>query len=448
MPGVTDKSLIRLGPWPAGIANVPAEQDLPRSEDGRRVIAAREAVNVDWPVSGKARRRSGYTKVVSGTRCHSLWRGGDFPFALYVDGATLFALTRGGTPFAVRAGMAPREVSYALVNDRVYWSNGQQTGQVLADATAVAWGVESPAGQPAVAASVGVGGLAAGRYQVAVTFRTARGEEGGTGEAVAVDVTEGGGIALSAVPQPVASDVTTIRVYVSPPNGDVLYFARDMPTGMTSATVGAGSRGVPLATQFLEPMPAGRIVRYLGGRLYVAGGVGGALAANELAWSESLRYGLTDLVNNRMPVGQRIDLMEPVGEGGDGAGLFVADHKRTYWFGGSNPANWGSRIAYPHGAVPGTGICAPGNLFGLETTVPVAYWLAANGVACIGLPGGGVVPLREASTVAPSASAGASMLREIGGIRQIVTTLRDTGPQRVATADRAAARVYRNGVEI
>jgi hypothetical protein len=125
-------------------------------------------------------------------------------------------------------------------------------------------------------------------YQVAVTFRDIRGEESGTGQAAQIAVPEGGGIALSNVPQPLDADVNIVRVYLSPANGDMLYFVRDMPVGMTSATLGAGARGKPLDSQFMEKMPAGSIVRALNGRMFVARGA-------EMLWSEALGFGLHHL---------------------------------------------------------------------------------------------------------------------------------------------------------
>jgi hypothetical protein len=440
MAGVSDKELIPIGPFPAGIDNLDRETELTRSEDGKRVIALREAENVDLPRSGWPRRRRGFAREVEGTRVHSLWSGGRFPLMLFVDGATQYARRTGAAPFAVRSGLSPREVSYAIPNDRVFCSNGAQAWCVAPDGEAATWGVESPAGQPTLTPSTD-GGLDAGEYQVAITYLDLRGEESGTGLAATVTVPDKGGIALSGIPQPLSADVLRVRVYVSPANGDVLYQARDVPVGQLVALIGAGQRGRPLATQFLTPMRPGRIVRYLASRLYVADG-------RSMRWSEPLRYGLTHAEKNVRSVGQRIDLMEPVGDGGEAPGFFVADHKRTYWLGGADPNAATLRIVHAAGAIPGTGITVPGNLFGLETSLPVAYWIAASGVACLGLPGGQVVPLRERQVVAPAAERGASLFRELDGMRQVITALQGATPQGIAIGDRASSRVYRNGIEV
>lgn len=44
MAGVSDKQIHTIGPFVAGLANVPAETDLPVSETGQQ-IALREAID-------------------------------------------------------------------------------------------------------------------------------------------------------------------------------------------------------------------------------------------------------------------------------------------------------------------------------------------------------------------------------------------------------------------
>jgi hypothetical protein len=432
MAGINDKQLARRSSWPAGIANVPPETSLPRDENGN-LVALREADNVDLLADGKLARRGGRAKVYTGAP-HSLWRDGHLPFALFVDGTALRAFYGPGQVVDL-AAVATRECSYALVDDKVYWSNGLDTGIVTVDGDVLPWGCPQPPGQPTLTAVAGTGGLHAGRYQVAITYLTGSGEESGTGAAVLVDVAEGGGIALSGIPTPPAS-VSVIRVYVTQADGDVLYQAVDLTPGVGSAMLNFGVRRKPLATQFLEPMPAGRIVRWLNGRVYVA------TADGSMVWSEALRYGLTNLRRNSIGYG-RIAMMEPIGAGGDGAGLFVADQKRTYWLGGNDPANFTRRIVYHASAIPGTAVRVPASLLGLDQTGEALYWLAEDGVGMVGLPGGTVQPQRGRQVVAPKATGGASLWREQEGRRQVLTALKGAGAGRrgVTFGDRVVATV-------
>lgn len=434
MAGVSDKALVRMAGWPAGIDNLSPEQSLTRDDQGKTVIAVRDAVNVDLDAAGKPHRRGGYRLALTGERVHSLWHDPLWPFALVVIDGYLCGYRGEADSFRIQSVIGSGTLSYARAGDRVYWSGDAEHGAVRIDGTPAPWGCPDPPGQPALTALPDQGGLDAGRYQVAITWQLESGEESGATLAAQVDVPEGGGIALGELPVTTA-DVARVRVYRSSANGATLHHVQDLAPNMPVAVLGKQRLGRQLDTQFLETMPAGAIVRHFNGRLYVA--------TDALVWSEALRYGLTQPVNDRLGFRGRIDLVQPVGDGSDGPGIYVAAGDRTYWLGGTDPAAFTQVIAYPFGAVPGTGIGVPGSIFGLQTTTQVAYWMARNGVAMVGLPGGQVLPLREGQAVAPLAERGASLLREQGGVRQVVTALQDTTPNGLAVRDVGAMTVQR-----
>jgi hypothetical protein len=425
MTAPRDKQMPALRGWPAGIDNLNEEQDLARDENGTPA-ALRDAENVDLDRHGKAKRREGYSRVVTASSAHSLWGDADFPFGLYVDNGTLRSLREDGSAFDLLAGVGNAPLSYALAAGQVYWTSEQASGRVTAAGDTFPWGIPMPGGAPALSAAAS-GALHAGRYQVTVTFLSAAGEESGAPEAAAVDVAEGGGIQLDAIPQP--PDISMrVRVYATPANGDVFYFARDLAAGMTSVVIGQHQAGRPLETQFMDAMPRGHIVRRLNAHLYVAVGA-------SLVHSPAMRYGLCDVAGTHLGFPQRLAMIEPVDSGGDAPGLFVASGARTYWLGGADPANFTRKIAHPHGVVPGTSLQVPAKVFGLEGDGNVAYWLADNGVGCLGRPGGGVVPLRENQAVGPAATAGASMYRDVNGLKQVVTALESATERGVAVGD-------------
>lgn len=435
MPAPSDKQLMRLSGWPAGIDNRDPEQALTRDDNGA-VVALRDAENVDLDRQGKVARRSGYTRIVSAASAHSLWGDPRFPFGLYVDNGSLMALREDGSSFVLFGGMGTQPVSYAVAAGAVYWSSTEQHGRLNADGVAFPWGVPGPGGPPALTANPTVGGLHAGRYQVTVTYLSPSGEESGASEAATVNVPEGGGIQLVAIPQPPDASYR-VRVYASAANGDVLYMAKDLPAGITTMLLGVFRTGRPLETQFLEPMAPGHIVRWLNGRLYVAVGA-------TLTYSEAMRYGLCHPVNNRIGFETRLAMVEPVASGDDAAGLYVASGGRVYWLPGTDPKAFALKVARPHGVVPGTSLTVPARVFGLEADAPVPYWLGSDGVACLGLPGGVVVPLRENQAMAPAADAGASLYRDTGSLRQVITTLTGAAERGVAIGDRLECEVYRH----
>src|SRR5574337_393109 len=155
----------------------------------------RVADNVDIDARGIGRTREGYARVTALAGAHSLWTDALLTFALVADATTLYRLDTDGTLTSLLGGLGGGALSYAVVAGKVRWSNGVQTGQVALDGTVQPLGVGTPLPSYGVAA-VAHGGLAAGRYGVAMTFADARHEEGGAPETVYVDVAEGGGITL------------------------------------------------------------------------------------------------------------------------------------------------------------------------------------------------------------------------------------------------------------
>lgn len=435
MPAPSDKQLTTARGWPAGIDNLNAEQSLQRDDHGKNVIALRDAENVDLDRQGKPSRRGGYAKVVSANGAHSFWGDKDFPFGLYVDAGALMGLREDAESFQITTGLGLQPVSYALAAGAVYWSSPSQHGKVTADGAQGPWGITSPHGAPS-AVPASSGGLYPGRYQVTATFLSLTGEESGAPEAVWVDVPANGGIALSAIPQP-PDPSWRVRLYASPADGNVMYAAATLPSAMTSFALGVHRPGKPLETQFLDTMPTGHIVRWLNGRLYVA-------VENVMVWSEPMRYGLTRLAYNRLSFQKWLAMMEPIGNGDELAGMYVASGSKTYWLPGTDPKAFRAKIVRAHGVVTGTPIQVPGDVFGLETTESVVYWLDDAGTACLGLPGGNVLPLRQNQVAAPDADAGASLYRDQNGMRQVITTLVGARERGLAIGDRAECTVIRH----
>lgn len=433
MPVPSDASLIRADGWAAGIDNRDPEQALARDDNGA-VNVARDAVNVDIDRAGKVARRTGYTKIVAAHGAASLWASPEFPFGLYVDNGMLRGVRESGETFDVRDGMGAEPVSYAVAAGRVYWSSAAQNGVVSPDGVPADWGIPTP-GFPHVSALASAGGLFAGVYQIAVTFLTPTGEESGAGPAARVLVADGGGVQID-VPQP-PDPAWRVRIYATDANGDMFYSAFTLAAGIAQAQLGAHVNGRPLTTQFLEPMPPGHIVRRFGGRLLVARG-------NLVTWSEPLRYGLTNVARNAVALPADITMMEPLGAGTDAAGVLVASGAKTYWLPGADPAKFNAQIVRAHGVVPGTALRVPGDVFALQTSADVAYWVDDAGTGCIGLAGGEVTTLQAAQAIAPSAVSGASLYRDRNGLRQIVTTLRGAQERGLAMGDKVSCAVYRH----
>jgi hypothetical protein len=283
--------------------------------------------------------------------------------------------------------------------------------------------------------------LAAGTYQVAVTYLDGNGRESGSTLAAEVDLASGQGLALSGIPQPTETSVTTVRVYVTSADGSQLRYARDLPVGMVATSIGVHTPGKPLATQFCEPLPAGQIVRIYRGRMYV-------IRDRVLYWSEALNYGQGVLAANYLGFNDRGTLLEGI-HSDTSAGMFAAFGKRTYFFTGSEPKQWQKAIAHPQGAVVGSSTLADGKALGDDLTGDVPYWLDDSGQFVIGGPDGRVRPLHAERFVGPiNVDSAASVFREASGLRHLLTTTIGGGTSPLAVGDRVEAEVWKNGVRI
>lgn len=432
------EDLLPLGPWVKGVNNRAPEEMLGADE-------LRAGVNVDITSTGDPRTRSGYRKVISGQSMHSLYGHRELPFALAVDNNALKAYPTDFDPAGVvtiRSDLKPAQtVSYAYVNGEVYWSDGFDSGRVGEDRLDRPFALAGPAGSPNLSATSGA--LPQGGYQVVCTFLSTSGEESGSTQAAYIDLPNGGGITVSQIPQPTDPSVMLVRLYVTEPNGDLLYWLRDLAVNVTTATIGnVVSTGKHLTPQqqWMTPLPPGQIVRAANGRILVA-------SDNVLWISLGLRGAQTMRSTHFITFKHRIALLEPVGQG-DECGWFVTSGKRTYWLPGEDPKQAQMKIAHPFGAVPGTGLTVPGWYFNAQLKSEAAFWMDDVGVPILGIPGGGIITLAADRYAAPLAEQGSSLIRDINGIRSIITNLRGVAANTARATDSVVATVSRNGVVI
>jgi hypothetical protein len=439
MAGVRDKQLRTFASFPLGVNNLGAEDALPQDQNGNQ-IALREGVNVDTSDEGKPGLRDGYTLVRASTGCHSGWSDDYLPFGLMVDNGALRVVHTDLSSDELVSPISPGlPVSYARVNDQVFWTNGIQSGLVTTSLELAPWCCPQPNGQPTLALQAD-GALDAGSYQVAVTFYDGLGRESGAARAVPIEVPANGAIALSNIPQPPTDG--RIRLYCTGGHDGALRVAATLPYGTTEYVITQRPTGRPCNTLLLRPMPAGQLVAFGNGRQFVARG-------KELLFSPTMRYGMIAPAKNRVSFAKRIDMIAFVGDGTDGAGLFVSDGSRTYFMAGADPSDWRQPIAYPHGAMPGQIAYMSGAIWGLATKQALPVWIARNGRVVVGLPGGDVhLPQpREGGpdAVFDSADSAAIYLRQSQGDSRIVAALKGAQPNKLAVSDRLIVREYRHG---
>ncbi len=388
--------------FPKGIDQVSAETALPPG-------AARRIVNLDVHqgatsqnglTGGRLSHRSKVKLAVAGTRTHSLWSGVRPPSTCYVSAGDLKLLDDNLVATTLQAGVGDAEMFYAETAGNVYLSNGTFTGMIT-DGVLDTWGLPVPAAP--VLAATAFGGLPAGRYMVAYTYRDGLGEESGASIVSLIDVPADGGIALTNI-QNTSSYAT--RVYVSPANGDVLYWAHDTHLGQTTSYVGTHQPGKVLSTQFMVSPSGWTHLENYKGRVY--GAVGNALVA-----TQALNYGLTRPATDYILFASDITMIRAVN-----TGIYVGTpHEVTYLDGGdlksfkSNPAD-----ALP--PIPGSGMAVDGALFNASPASVI--WLTQRGWV-LGSDGGTVKRLTEAQMALPGYTSAAGLYREHDGMRQLLT---------------------------
>lgn len=417
-----------------GVNNVFREDSVPANQ-------LRHAVNVDLLPDGKIRRRSGYTRRLSLPACRS---AASHLGRIYMasEGKLVQVDPRTYDHTEVANVDAFSYLSFESLNEKLYFTDGVSTFlSVLPSGDAVSVAPENPSRQPDVS-TVAMGSLPAGRYQVAITFVRAGGEESGTGRAALASLTQEGSIQLQNIPVPAQADIQSVNVYCSHASGEILYRVATLSAGTTSFTVSTVPNGKALETQFLQPLPVGSIVRSHNARLYVA-------RRRELYFSEAFRFGQHNPWKNYVSFDSDITMIRPVE-----SGMYVSTEHSTYFLRGQDPLanDFAMTQVHEYGAVRGTDTLVRAGMFSFEnlSTGHVAVWWSTNGTMIVGLPNGQVQPLREGELSLPEFERGSVSVREYNGVQQLVSTLKNpkTPSSALAATDEFTVTVHRNGIEV
>lgn len=220
-----------------------------------------QADNVNLTDSGRYVRRDGYRPFIALPAVSSAFSTFDYQRLYVVSNGELLQCHDDGSTVLLADGLAG-DVWWAEANDIVYVS-GRRKLEILPDGTVREWGVPTPAG---CRVTEGSGRLAAGRYQVCLTYTDSFGREGGASVARDVAVTAGG-IVLSDIP---TRPGCYTNIYLAD-RGTVFSLAAMLPFTVTAFSLATPPVGRDLTTPFVGEPPAGmRQVCYFQGRLYGA----------------------------------------------------------------------------------------------------------------------------------------------------------------------------------
>jgi hypothetical protein len=385
----------------AGINNVlPAERihSLPTKDNPTCDLAA--AVNVDIDNSGQVSRRAGQTLRLPGA-AHSIWSQGEN--CLFAAGGQLRRLHADFTSTALADLSTAAPVCYVSVNGRIYWSNGTDTG-IVAGNTSRSWGMVA-ADTPQVTAIAG--SLTAGKYQAAITYIRDDGQESGAGMTSTITLTEGQGVRF-AWAAPVDPDVVEVALYLSEPNGMVLYEAGTAPVGAGTADALDPALALPLNSQWCDKPPAGSHLAYHNGRIYIADGA-------FVFGTTALGYEHTDLRDYLALDNTPIAFLAGVA-----GGLYIGTAKAVYFASGDRLESFTRKTVTESPAVAGSAVLAEGfaasgraELSGRQ----VVLFATASGVY-MGMEDGSVTALTSGRYNPPALVAGAGLFRDGATIKQ------------------------------
>jgi hypothetical protein len=412
---------VKLEGWRRGMNTLLRDDSLP-------LDALRRCVNYDIDDEGRIERRVGRDRVYTGSiQAGTLWSGKDR--TLFVEGGDLKELLRMSNgsyaALTLHASVGVYPMSYLELNGQVYYSNPLVSGVITKIGVSRPWGLPAPVTQPNLTAGGPGGQLAIGRYQVAVTFLTSDGEESGTGVAAEVEVTtDGGTISLSSFPPP-PSGAAYVRVYCSHVHGEGLYRVADLPANTSIYQIVAVSNVATalLRTQFCERPPAGQLLEYHNGRVYIASG-------NVVWMTEPLRYGCVHQGRGFLLFPKPVTVLKAVSDG-----LFVCSDL-TYFIQGFDTPQLKQREVLPYGGVYNTGVDLP--------NYDAVAWFSHQGIT-LGARSGEILNVMQDRVAVAQYGSGVMQVREMNGTRQIIANLKDAELPTFAAPDYVSLEAARAG---
>lgn len=368
------------------------------------------AENLDVTRQKRLRRRSGRTLSTSQTSTSGYVADGYGMLLTGSTGTVLKFLDSDLSLATVRSGLtAGGEIVFHRWGDRFYWSNGFETG-VYERGVDRSLGIVPPDSAPVCTESAG--DLQQGRILCACSFVRSDGQESGLSPLKVIE-THSGGVEFSSIPQSTDSDVDYVWIYLSHPNGEVLYRALRVDNG-TSAGAFRGRvefLQVPTRTQYLDRPPPFHDIDLFGSYMLYASG-------DFLLYSEPFSHELIAPATGWLSFGARVTALGVVNDG-----FFVATTEDTWFMRGRNPAEAVPHRVAGHGAIPRTRQYVKGQLLAGEFgTDNVPIWAGTEGIV-VGAENGSLVNLTEKKFSLPASVKGTSMLRQEDGQYHYVAVL-------------------------
>lgn len=271
-------------------------QQSRRSDEGedRLGIALSASLNIDIDDEGGIINRPGYSLTTAGTNIVSAYALRDRSAAYVIDNGTLIELTQAGSSLlSTVIGTVPNVDTYFVeVGNQLFLSSGY----IVNNGVLLPWALQPPA-QPI--GIIGSGNLLAGTYQVACTYVAADGRESASSQPVIFQVPANGSIQLVGA--------IGCNVYITQPNGDVLYL---VGTGTTNITDTSGY-SYPMPNELLNnttiPSNIGPIAYYDSSAVFST--YDQASNSSFIAWSKPFRFHVFNVNEDYVQVPNKVNLL-------------------------------------------------------------------------------------------------------------------------------------------
>ena len=271
--------------------------------------------NVDIDNEGLIATRNGFTDVALFDDITASFTTSDERRMFIIDGGDLKFVNNDFTTHTLYTNMPTGYVKWLEVADFVILSTGHIINH---DLEVVEWRVPTP---DQVGLSRGDGGLPAGQYQVVTTYKDLMGREGPASAVSIIDVNNDSSLVIQ--PSFISSYKTVL--YVTDTNGEVLYFAGDVPDGATITLADTSDLISPIDKHQLDavslPEQIGSIAFYescVWASQYIDG-------VSYLWKSKPFWWHLFDVHEDYIPIPGKVTALE-----GTSQGLFIGTDDEMY----------------------------------------------------------------------------------------------------------------------
>jgi hypothetical protein len=394
-----------------GLNNVlPPEQFLIKENFKTVGYYLSKAKNIDIDNGRKPRRRLGQQVSLSGSNCHSLWSDGKI--CLFREGSDLKRLSDSLlSSTTLRTGITGSlSMAYLPLDGKVYYSDGNISG-VIENGVSRSWGLSVP---PSPVLSLIPGNLPSGLYQVCVTYVRNDGQESGASESSILELTNStSGIRISGIISSSDPSVLKINVYVTRRDSEIFYRAYTLVNGTQSVDyiTEGGLSAIKLKSQFLSPPPAGQILEYYKGRIYIG-------SFDALWYTEPFRYELCDMSTNFIQFESDMSLVGAVEDG-----MYFGTDNEIIFAGGDQPKSFKLEQKADYGAIFGTMQKIQRPDVGRNEVMSTLLMFASTKGICIASKGGDLQNQSRDTFLYEPAYSGASLVRRTRGIDQYLFTL-------------------------